>query len=318
MQPARDRRPAACATTPSSSAAATTVSSAPAISPRPVCRWACSSVAASSAAPRSPRNSIPDFAIRPRATRSACCIRRSSATCGSREHGLTIVERPLSNFLPLPDGDYLKVGGGLRGDAGRGRAILAQGRRRAAGVLRDARRCRRRAARAAAAKRRPTSVAASHELLERLEGRRRAEARCRCAAQRDLLDLFTKSAGDVLDRWFESAPIKAAFGFDADRRQFRESVHARLRVRAAAPRLRRGQRQARPVGPRARRHGRDHAGDGGAKRARAASRSSPMRAVARVIVERRPRVRRRARRRRARSPRAASSPTSIRSCCSCS
>ena len=30
-----------------------------------------------------------------------------------------------------------------------------------------------------------------------------------------MLDLFTKSAGDVLDRWFESAPIKAAFGFDA-------------------------------------------------------------------------------------------------------
>jgi phytoene dehydrogenase-like protein len=35
------------------------------------------------------------------------------------------------------------------------------------------------------------------------------------AGQRDVLDLFTKSAGEVLDRWFESAPIKAAFGFDA-------------------------------------------------------------------------------------------------------
>jgi len=29
------------------------------------------------------------------------------------QHGLTIVERPFSNFLPLPDGAYLKVGGGL-------------------------------------------------------------------------------------------------------------------------------------------------------------------------------------------------------------
>src|SRR3954464_14558378 len=28
------------------------------------------------------------------------------------EHGLKIVERPFSNFLPLPDG-YLKVGGGI-------------------------------------------------------------------------------------------------------------------------------------------------------------------------------------------------------------
>ena len=33
--------------------------------------------------------------------------------------------------------------------------------------------------------------------------------------QRDLLDLFATSAGDFLDGWFESAPIKAPFGFDA-------------------------------------------------------------------------------------------------------
>ena len=32
--------------------------------------------------------------------------------------------------------------------------------------------------------------------------------------QREVLDLFTNSAGDYLDRWFESAPIKAAYGFD--------------------------------------------------------------------------------------------------------
>ena len=29
------------------------------------------------------------------------------------EHGLSISERPFANFLPLPDGQYLKVGGGL-------------------------------------------------------------------------------------------------------------------------------------------------------------------------------------------------------------
>jgi phytoene dehydrogenase-like protein len=34
-------------------------------------------------------------------------------------------------------------------------------------------------------------------------------------ARRDLLELFTKSAGDLLDRWFESDGIKAAYGFDA-------------------------------------------------------------------------------------------------------
>jgi phytoene dehydrogenase-like protein len=34
------------------------------------------------------------------------------------------------------------------------------------------------------------------------------------AMRRELLDLFVKSAGDYLDAWFESAPIKAAYGFD--------------------------------------------------------------------------------------------------------
>jgi len=34
-------------------------------------------------------------------------------------------------------------------------------------------------------------------------------------ARRDLLDLMLKSAGDFLDLWFESEPIKAVYGFDA-------------------------------------------------------------------------------------------------------
>lgn len=33
--------------------------------------------------------------------------------------------------------------------------------------------------------------------------------------QRDLLDFFTKSAGDILDQYFESETVKALFGFDA-------------------------------------------------------------------------------------------------------
>ena len=32
--------------------------------------------------------------------------------------------------------------------------------------------------------------------------------------QRDLIEIFTRSAGDVLDQWFESDPIKAILGFD--------------------------------------------------------------------------------------------------------
>ena len=35
------------------------------------------------------------------------------------------------------------------------------------------------------------------------------------AAQRDLIELFARSAGEVLDDWFESGAIKAALGFDS-------------------------------------------------------------------------------------------------------
>src|SRR3546814_19999257 len=33
--------------------------------------------------------------------------------------------------------------------------------------------------------------------------------------RRDLLDLFTKSAGEMLDQWFESEPLKAVLGWDS-------------------------------------------------------------------------------------------------------
>ena len=33
--------------------------------------------------------------------------------------------------------------------------------------------------------------------------------------QRDLVDVFTKSAGDWLDSWFESEPLKAVLGWDS-------------------------------------------------------------------------------------------------------
>src|SRR3546814_19215988 len=33
--------------------------------------------------------------------------------------------------------------------------------------------------------------------------------------RRDLLDLFTKSAGEMLDQWFEAEPLKAVLGWDS-------------------------------------------------------------------------------------------------------
>lgn len=133
------------------------------------------------------------------------------------EHGLRIVHRPISNFLPLPDGRFLKVGGGLEAtqrevakfstaDAARLPAYYAM----LDGVVDVVR---------AMATTTPPNVGpaafgsladwlAAWDLGTRLK-------RLDLRAKRDLLALFTKSAADVLDGWFASDPIKAAFGFDA-------------------------------------------------------------------------------------------------------
>ena len=131
-------------------------------------------------------------------------------------HGLRIVERPLSNFLPLDDGQYLKIGAGntfaevakfSRRDAERLDAYSQQ-LEVAADVLREL-----------LLETPPNRVqggwlAALPELLKatKLGNRMR---KLGITAERDLLDLFTKSAGDYLDGWFDSDPIKAAFGFDS-------------------------------------------------------------------------------------------------------
>jgi phytoene dehydrogenase-like protein len=131
-------------------------------------------------------------------------------------HGVRIVERPLSNFLPLDDGRYLKVGAGRtagevakfsKRDAGRLDAYAAE-LDAAADVLREL-----------VLQTPPNRVeggwlAALPEWIKagKLGNRMR---KLPLAAQRGLLDLFTKSAGDYLDGWFDSAPIKAAYGFDS-------------------------------------------------------------------------------------------------------
>jgi phytoene dehydrogenase-like protein len=129
-------------------------------------------------------------------------------------HGLHIVERELANFLPLDNG-YLKVGGAQtkaevakfsERDAQR---LEAYGEHldTVADVLREL------------VLQTPPNVsaggwlAALPELVKaaRLGGRLR---KLGIEGQRELLDLFAKSAGDYLDGWFESDPIKAVFGFD--------------------------------------------------------------------------------------------------------
>src|SRR5580704_16480369 len=132
------------------------------------------------------------------------------------DHGLRIVERRAQNFLPSPDGSYLLTGEGRTqasvarlsaGDAARIDAfnreleviadVLRQFLLRAppnvvegfgAGTIREA-----------------FNALGTANILRRLS----------LEQQRNLLDLFTRSAGEMLDDRFESDLVKALFGFDA-------------------------------------------------------------------------------------------------------
>jgi len=128
------------------------------------------------------------------------------------EHGLRIVERPISNFLPL-DGGYLMVGGGL--DATRREFSKYSARdalrltaywerlNRVGDVLREM-----------ALETPPNAGGGWRDALAAVRGLRRLRA-LDMTARRDLLGLFARSAADWLEDWFESEPVKAAFGFDA-------------------------------------------------------------------------------------------------------
>ena len=130
-----------------------------------------------------------------------------------KDRGLRIVKRPISNFLPTEDGRYLKVGGGVEKtqaeiakfsakDAARLPAYY-DNLERVADVLRSV------------SEKTPPNpkrgVKAGIDALSQLW----PVVRGSTDLQRDILDLFTKDARSFLNRWFESDPIKAAFGFDA-------------------------------------------------------------------------------------------------------
>jgi phytoene dehydrogenase-like protein len=129
--------------------------------------------------------------------------------------GLRIVNRPLANFLPLPDDRYLKIGAGrTQSEVGKFSSRDAQrlddyARRldTIADVLRDL------------VLETPPNVTAGSWLAalpELLRGARLGSrlTKLDLPMRRELLDLFVKSAGDYLDGWFESAPLKAVYGFD--------------------------------------------------------------------------------------------------------
>src|SRR5581483_526640 len=131
-----------------------------------------------------------------------------------RQHGLRIVERRAQNFLPLPDGRHLLTGEGRTEreiakfsarDAARYPAYQAQ-MSRIANVLRGL------------MLEPPPNLRRGHLLGSLGEVGKLATIGTRlwqAAGGKAAVDLFRRSAGDMLDDWFESDPIKAVLGFDA-------------------------------------------------------------------------------------------------------
>jgi phytoene dehydrogenase-like protein len=132
------------------------------------------------------------------------------------DHGLRIVERRAQNFLPSPDGQYLLTGEGRtfqsvaklsEGDAGR-LAGFARELEAIADVLREL------------ALRPPPNVVEGigiNSMREAVNALASANVlrRLTLEQQRSLLDLFTLSAGEMLDQRFEHDLVKALYGFDA-------------------------------------------------------------------------------------------------------
>ncbi len=127
--------------------------------------------------------------------------------------GYKVIERPKSNFLPLGEGQYLLIGGGLEATQTEIRKYSVRDAERlpayydmletAAAVLRDL-----------ALEIPPNASGGASSLLAAIKQGRRF-TKLSTLDQHHILKLFTLSARELLDQWFESDPIKAAFGFDA-------------------------------------------------------------------------------------------------------
>jgi phytoene dehydrogenase-like protein len=126
--------------------------------------------------------------------------------------GYRIVERTLSNFFPFPDA-YLKLGGGMARTQAEFARFSAKDAAvypaydaalgKVADVLRNL------------ALKAPPNVGGGIAALGVFAQQAWPLAQLPIEQQRDLLELFTRSARDFLDGWFEDDHVKAAFAFDA-------------------------------------------------------------------------------------------------------
>ena len=128
------------------------------------------------------------------------------------DRGFRIIERTISNFFPFSD-TYLKLGGGTA----RTQAEFARfsnkdaetfpayeaALERVAEVLRDL------------SLKTPPNAGGGIAALLSAASQGRKLAGMSVDAQADVLDMFTKSARDFLDGWFQDDHVKTAFAFDA-------------------------------------------------------------------------------------------------------
>ena len=124
-----------------------------------------------------------------------------------KENGLEIVKRPISNFLPVDDNNFLKVGGSIektqkqfRKFSNHDAEILPEYYRRienVADVLRDL------------TTKTPLNLKGGYINIAKTIFDLAPIARKTNELQEDLFNLFTKSAKDFLDGWFENDHIKA-------------------------------------------------------------------------------------------------------------
>ncbi len=129
------------------------------------------------------------------------------------EHGLKVLERPMQNFLPMPDGRALTAGP----DSARTHASVKSFSARDAEKLPAYYQMLDAAVELLRAQLLETPPADPRRLRDLWSTIKlgRHMRKLTAPVQRDIHELFTRSAGDLLDHWFETDAVKALYGFDA-------------------------------------------------------------------------------------------------------
>jgi len=129
------------------------------------------------------------------------------------DHGLKVLERPMQNFLPLDDGRALTAGPDSARTTASVKSFSARDAERLPAYYQmlDA------AVELLRAQLLETPPADPRRLRDLWNTIKLGSHMKKLAApvQRDIHELFTRSAGDLLDHWFESDAVKALYGFDA-------------------------------------------------------------------------------------------------------